>query len=334
MAIKSLAELRKSRGSFENLTKEIEKANQKGGSQKEDETVWSCKTDSAGNGQAVIRFLPAPKGEEFPYVRLWTHGFKGPTGKWYIENSRTTLGEKDPVSEVNNALWETKLESNKTIARNQKRKLGYWSNVLVVSDPANPENEGKVFKFRYGQKIFEMLNLKMTPPEPEFDDEEKADPVNPFCPWDGLNFKLKIVRKEGFANFDKSTFAKASPLAGSDEEIEAIWDKCHSLKDIVSADKFKSYEDLEKRLNLVLNLSGSAAPKGAAETTLDDDDESFIKKVEDDAKAKKRAAQKVEAEDPPFEVTKPAAKPSKPVAQAAADEEDDDLAYFKSLAGE
>jgi hypothetical protein len=267
-------------------------------------------------------------------VRLWTHGFKGPTGKWYIENSRTTLQEKDPVSEVNNALWETKLESNKTIARAQKRKLGYWSNVLIISDPANPENEGKVKKFRYGTKIFDMLNAKMSPPEPEFDDEERAEPVNPFCFWDGMNFKLKIVRKEGFANFDKSTFAKPSPVADSDDEIDAIWDKCHSLKDIVSADKFKSYEELEKRLNFVLGVTGQAAPKRAEDSVIDDDDEAFIKKIEDDAKAEakpKRQAKPVEDDEPPFEPTNKVAKKSAP---APAVEEDDDLAYFKSLAGE
>src|SRR6185437_1048062 len=164
---KSLSEMRKSRGNFEQLTKEIEKQGKKN-YDKEDDRFWQCAVDKAGNGQAVVRFLPAPQGEDLPFVRMWSHGFQGPTGKWYIENSRTTLGESDPVTELNNELWASKVKENEEIARKQKRKLSYYSNVLIISDPANPENEGQVKIFRYGAKIFEKLEAAM---KPEFDDD-------------------------------------------------------------------------------------------------------------------------------------------------------------------
>lgn len=326
MATKSISELRKARGNFESLTKEIEKSNKGGYEKKEDDRMWQCKTDTAGNGTAVIRFLPAPQGEEFPYVRMWAHGFKGPTGKWYIENSRTTLGkdEKDPVSELNNQLWATKLKENEEIARIQKRKLSFYSNVLIISDPANPENEGKVKIFRYGKKIFDILESAM---KPEFEDDEA---FNPFDFWDGANFRLKIVRKDGYANFDKSSLADPKPVSSDDDELQKLWDQCHSLKEIVSEDKFKSYDELVKRLNSA--LATSAPTQKAENTDLDEDDEAFMR-----ASSKSKAKKEAEAEDkePEVEEEKPKkTTKAKPVAQSVDDSEDDDLEYFKSLAGD
>lgn len=335
---KSLSELRKARGNFEDLTKEIEKQNTKGQGQKDDERFWQCAVDKAGNGQAIVRFLTAPQGEDFPYVRMWTHGFQGPTGKWYIENSRTTLGrdEKDPVTELNNELWGSKVKANEDIARKQKRKLNYYSNVLIISDPANPENEGKVKLFRYGAKIFEKLQAAM---KPEFDDDPS---FNPFDFWEGANFRLKITKKDGFANFDSSSLAKQTVLNEDDEELQKIWDQCHSLKAIVAPDQFKSYDELTKRLNFV--LATGAPGKSAEQSEIDPDDEAFIRQQSKNAE-KRNAAKETPAADqfddvPPFDVDpKPAATAGKSKATAAktpaasvAEDQDDDLEYFRNLA--
>jgi hypothetical protein len=261
MAINSLADLKKSRGGFESLMKEVEKIANPTTNQ-EDNRFWQPEVDKVGNGYAVIRFLPPCKGEDLPWVRIWNHGFQGPSGKWYIEDSLTTIGLPDPVSELNNQLWNSGNEADKDIARAQKRKLTYISNILVVTDPAHPENEGKVFLYKYGKKIFDKIK-DVT--DPQFQDEE---PVNPFDFWNGANFKLKIRKVEGYRNYDKSEFDKPSPVASSDEEIAAIWDQQHALKPFVDPAKFKSYDELKAKLNQV--LGNPAASKRAEEIEIDE----------------------------------------------------------------
>ena len=224
------------------LVKEVEKLNTNGGS---DERLWKLDVDKSGNGYAVIRFLPAPDGEDLPFVKLYSHAFQGPGG-WYIENSLTTLGQKDPVSEFNTQLWNNGTDAGKETARKQKRKLTYISNIYVVKDPANPENEGKVFLYKYGKKIFDKLTAAM---QPEFEDEEAIDP---FDFWQGANFKLKAKNVAGYRNYDSSEFAAQSPLLDDDDALEALWKKQNSLQEFVGADQFKSYEDLKKRLEYVL----------------------------------------------------------------------------------
>ena len=211
-----------------------------------DERLWKPVLDKVGNGYAVIRFLPAPDGEDMPWAKVWNHAFQGPTGQWYIENSLTTLGQKDPVSEMNTAYWNSGVESDKEIARRQKRKLQYFSNIYVVSDPANPENEGKVFLYRYGKKIFDKIMESL---QPAFDDEVA---VNPFDFWKGANFKLKIRKVDGFWNYDKSEFEKPTPLFDNDDAIEEVWKKQYSLAEYTAATNFKSYDELKTRLDLVL----------------------------------------------------------------------------------
>ena len=230
------------------LVKEVEKMNNNGASG--DERTWKLDVDKSGNGYAVIRFLPAPEGEDLPFVKLYSHAFQGPGG-WYIENSLTTLGQKDPVSEYNTQLWNNGTDAGKETARKQKRKLTYMSNIYVVKDPANPENEGKVFLFKYGKKIFDKLTAAM---QPEFEDEEAIDP---FDFWQGANFKLKAKNVAGYRNYDSSEFAAVSPLLDDDDALEALWMKQFSLAEIVSTDQFKTYEDLKKRLEYVL---GSKRP--------------------------------------------------------------------------
>src|SRR5210317_636465 len=226
-----------------------------------DERLWKPNVDKAGNGYAVIRFLPAPKGEEMPWVRLWNHAFQGPTGQWYIENSLTTLNQKDPVSEYNTQLWNSGNEKDKEIVKKQKRKLSYYSNIYVVKDPVNPQNEGKVFLFRYGKKIFDKIMAAM---QPEFQDET---PINPFDLWQGANFKLKIRKVDGYWNYDKSEFESTSALSDDDGALERIYKSEYSLADFTAADNFKSYDELKKRLNDVLNTT--TAPVGTAEDFLD-----------------------------------------------------------------
>tara|TARA_S200000501_G_scaffold15721_1_gene14060 strand:- start:254 stop:1156 length:903 start_codon:yes stop_codon:yes gene_type:complete len=282
------------------LVKEVEKMNNNGSSG--DDRLWKLDVDKSGNGYAVIRFLPAPNGEDLPFVKLYSHAFQG-SGGWYIENSLTTLGGKDPVSEYNTQLWNNGTDSGKETARKQKRKLTYTSNIYVVKDPANPENEGKVFLYKYGKKIFDKLTAAM---QPEFEDEEAIDP---FDFWQGANFKLKAKNVAGYRNYDSSEFAAQSPLLDDDDALEALWKKELSLAEIVAPDQFKSYDDLKRRLNYVL---GNTAPRQDAEV----EDESEI----------------IERERAELEVTAAATSTSRPV--TSNQDEDDALSYFAKLAEE
>ena len=243
------------------LVKEVEKMNSSGG--QGDDRLWKLDVDKSGNGYAVIRFLPAPDGEDLPFVKLYSHAFQGPGG-WYIENSLTTLGGKDPVSEHNTLLWNNGTDAGKDTARKQKRKLTYISNIYVVKDPANPENEGKVFLYKYGKKIFDKLTAAM---QPEFEDEEAIDP---FDFWQGANFKLKAKNVAGYRNYDSSEFTAVTPLLDDDDALESLWKKESSLQEFVAADQFKSYEDLKKRLGYV--LGNKASVRQDAETFDEDND--------------------------------------------------------------
>jgi len=305
MAINTLADLRKSRGGFETLMKEVEKiANPQSESRSADDRYWQPEVDKAGNGYAVIRFLAPPKGEELPWVRIWNHGFQGPAGKWYIENSLTTLGKADPVSEYNTELWNSGSEANKEIARKQKRKLSYVVNILVVKDPAHPENEGKVFLYKFGKKIFDKIKDIA---EPQFEDEK---PINPFDFWEGANFKLKIRNVEGYRNYDKSEFDGISTISEDDAEIEKIWSSQHSLVQFLEPKNFKSYDELKKKFEMVMGLNGAstAAVKPAADVDLDD-------------VAPTRVTQKVEKA--PVKV---------PAKEVDFDDDEDSLSYFAKLA--
>ena len=262
----SLSDLKKSNSNFDFLQKELEKiANpeKEKTSYQEDTRYWRAAVDKAGNGYAVIRFLPAIEGEELPWVRVFSHGFQGPSGRWYIENSLTTLGKSDPVSDANNELWNSGSEANKELARKRKRRLNYISNILVVKDPANPENEGKTFLFKYGKKIFDKINDVMFP---AFADEQA---VNPFDFWKGANFKLKIRKVEGFTNYDKSEFEGTTELfEGNDDKIEAVWKGQHALQQFVDPSNFKPYEELKKKFDEIIgNTSGAVS--NVTETVLE-----------------------------------------------------------------
>ena len=252
----SFANLKRNRSSLESLSKAIEQtANPQEGGSKDDTRFWQPSVDKSGNGMATIRFLPAPAADgddALPWVRVFNHGFQGPGG-WYIENSLTTLGQKDPVSEYNSVLWNSGIEANKEIARKQKRRLTYISNVLIVSDPKNPENEGQIKLYKFGKKIFDKLTEAMNP---QFEDEKA---VNPFDFWDGANFKIKIRQVEGYRNYDKSEFESPSALYdGDDAKLEALWKKEYSLKEFLDPKHFKSFDVLKAKLDRVLGLDGTA----------------------------------------------------------------------------
>ena len=237
---------RNNKSVFAKLSDELEKSKQGGQSNGKDERLWKPELDASGNGYAVIRFLPAPEGEDLPWAKIWSHAFQGPGG-WYIENSLTTLNQKDPVSDHNRDLWNSGSDKDKETVRKQKRKLSYYSNILVVQDPKNTENEGRVFLFKYGKKIFDKVQEAM---QPAFQDET---PVNPFDFWEGADFKLKIRKVDGYWNYDKSEFATPTPVAGGDDDkLEALWKTQYPLAEITDSDKFKSYEALQNRLALVL----------------------------------------------------------------------------------
>ena len=250
---------RKSRSSsnLDELSKKIQATSEK--KSYKDDRFWRPELDKASNGYAVIRFLPAPPNEDLPWAKLYTHGFQG-KGGWFIENSRTTFGEKDPVSEMNSELWNSGIESDKDIARARKRKLQYISNILVISDPANPQNEGKIFLYKFGKKIFDKIQEAM---EPEFADEKA---VNPFDLWDGANFKLKVRKISGFINYDKSEFDSPSELFdGDDAQLEELWKKQYSLTAFTAPSNFKSYDELKQRLMEVVgddirSNDGTSAP--------------------------------------------------------------------------
>ena len=292
----SFADLkRKSQNNFSFLQKELEKSST---GKQVDERFWKPEVDASGNGYAVIRFLPAPDGETIPWAKVYSHAFQGPGG-WYIENSLTTVGEKDPVGEINRRVWNSGEDTDKEPARKQKRKLSYYSNILVVKDPKHPENEGKVFLYKYGKKIHDKILAAM---QPEFQDEE---PVNVFDFWEGANFKLKIKKVAGYWNYDSSEFDSVSALSSDDSELETTWKSQHSLEAFTSKDQFKSYEDLERRLNLVLAIGQRpVAP------TVDDEEYEVVA--------------------PPTPV---AAAPT-PVKEEAIVEDDDALSYFARLAEE
>lgn len=301
----NFASLKKSSADIGRLTKEIEKINApaEGGS-KDDTRFWSPEVDKAGNGYAVIRFLPASAvdgDDSLPWVRIFNHGFKGPSGKWYIENSLTTIGQKDPVSEHNSQLWNSTSDDNspqRKQAREQKRRLTYIANVMIITDPKNPENEGQIRLFKFGKKIFDKITLAMNP---QYQDEK---PMNPFDLWNGANFKIKIRQVEGYRNYDLSSFDNPSALSSDDAELEKIWKSEYSLKEFTDPKNFKSYDELKSKLNAVLGLDIASVRANAKPVAIEEDDEVPFK----------TAAQRKSV--------------------AIAEDEDEDLNYFKGLADE
>ena len=289
----SFANLKRNSNSFEKLSKAVEATSAGTENSKDDNRFWQPEVDKAGNGMAIIRFLPAPAvdgDDALPWVRTFSHGFQGPGG-WFIDNCLTTLNEKCPVCEHNNTLWNSGIEANKDVARKQKRKLSYLANILVVSDPSNPSNEGQIKLYKFGKKIFDKITEAMNP---EFADET---PVNPFDMWEGANFKLKIRNVEGYRNYDKSEFADVSALLdGNDEKLEEMWKKQFSLKDFTERKNFKPYDQLKGRLDKVLGFTGAPIAKTKAEDT--------VASFKDDVS----------------------------VLDSKISESDDDLDYFKSLA--
>lgn len=311
MDIQTLRKQRQS--SFSKVSAEFERAANPQSESKSytDDRFWKPEPDKAGNASATIRFLNTTEGDELPWVKLFTHGFQGPTGKWYIENSLTTIGEEDPVGQLNMRLWNSGSDADKETARKQKRKLSYIANILIVSDPKHPENEGQVRLFKFGKKIFDKI---MDKARPTFDDEE---PVNVFDYWEGADFKLKMTKVEGYPNYDKSTFATPASIADSDEDILEIAHKQHRLSEFTDRKNFKTYEELARKLASVLD--GGSSPTASAAALAEDNDPPF------EADPPKATAAK-----------KPAVKiASKPVAKEQDDLDDDDaMSYFKKMAEE
>jgi hypothetical protein len=297
----SISTLR-NQNSLDKLLAQVQQDEKPSGGEKKsyvDDRLWKPVVDKGGNGYAVIRFLPAPEGDsEMPWVRVWNHAFQGPTGQWFIENSLTTINQTCPISEMNSQLWNSGVESDKEIARKQKRKLQYYANIYVVEDAANPENNGKVMLYKFGKKIFDKLMEAM---QPEFPDDPQ---INPFDMWEGANFKLKIRKVDGYWNYDKSEFDSKSQLKSTDDELEAIYKKTHSLNDFIAPSNFKTYDELKTRLDAV--LSGTVATKTAAAM--------------------------VDEEEVPFT---PSFKTEAPAPMASVDAEGDDaMSYFEKLANE
>jgi len=291
----------------EKLIKQVEKLNESGS--KDDDRFWKPVMDKSGVGSAVIRFLPAPEGCELPWAQVWSHAFQGPGG-WLIDNCLTTLGQQCPVCEKNRVLWNSGSDRDKEEARKQKRKLSYYANIYVVRDPANPDNEGKVFLYKFGKKIYDKILAAM---QPEFEDET---PINPFDFWTGANFKLKLVKKDGYWNYDKSEFASPAPLLdGDDDELERIYKSLNNLNDFTDPKEFKSYDDLKKRLEYTLGLRG--VPKNQ---------DPEVVAEEEEWESERRGETTSTSRSSTFEdVTSSSSKYEE-------DEDDDALSYFQKLA--
>jgi len=289
------------------LVKEVEKMNNTSGSA--DERFWKLEVDKSGNGYAVIRFLPAPENEDLPFVKLYSHAFQGPGG-WYIENSLTTMGQKDPVSEYNSMLWNNGTDAGKEQARKQKRKLTYIANIYVVKDPTNPDNEGRVFLYKFGKKIFDKLTAAM---QPEFEDEEAIDP---FDFWTGANFKLKAKNVAGYRNYDSSEFSRPGQLLDDDDEMEAIWKKQYSLEQLVASDQFKTYDELKKRFDNVIGVK-QQRPNIDEEVQDEEDFRGPSREITQDLRS--------ELND---------LKPSRSNSSSYDDDDDETLSYFARLADE
>ena len=309
------SDLRSSKkNSFAKLQKQLESSNKPGNV---DERFWKLTSDKAGNGFAVIRFLPAADGEDLPFVKMYSHAFQGPGG-WYIENSLTTLGQDDPLGEYNRELWNSGDESLKDQVRKQKRKLSYYSNVYIVKDPANPENEGTVRLFRYGKKIHDKIMEAVNG-----DQLEGREGINPFCFWEGADFKLRVKKVAGYPNYDSSEFQPVGTLEDLDDaQLESIWKREHSLQDLVTADKFKSYEALQDRLNRVLKLGGAAALNTAPAASAAAPKADLGAKPSFASRAQETVQEAASAPTP------------EPVAAPKAEEDDDVMDYFKRLAEE
>ena len=301
----SFANLKQNRNAtIASLTKELEKTQQQTTSYVDDR-YWKPERDKSGNGYAIVRFLPQTNGEDLPWVRVFSHGFQGPGG-WYIENSLTTLNQKDPVSEFNTSLWNNGTEAGKEQARKQKRRLNYVSNILVIQDPANPSNEGKNFLYRYGKRIFDKINDAMSP---EFQDET---PLNPFDYWEGANFKLKIRTVDGFVNYDRSEFDSISPLFdGDDAKLESLYNKQHSLQELIAPDQFKSFDELKEKMERVLGFE-----KNTDRVKFD---------MVENSDESKFGSKGVKADAPESEI-------SIDSQYSSADTEEDTLSYFQKLA--
>lgn len=278
----------RSKNSINDLMKKLEDGAKK---DYKDDRFWRAEQDKQGNGFAIIRFLPEIDGEDCPWIKIYSHAFQG-MGGWYIENSLTTLNQKDPVSELNSELWNTGSEEDKNIARSRKRKTTYISNILVIKDEANPQNEGKIFLFKYGTKIFEKIQEKM---KPEFKDE---DPINPFDFWNGCNFKLKIRKVGGYTNYDKSEFDSPTPIMGGDDnKIEKIWKQQHSLNAFTTPDNFKSYDELKKRLHDVLGGDIRGTTPTSTKTAEDMDENDFREKPASGKQKKQPSRVEEESDD-------------------------------------
>ena len=304
MSFAALKKQSRSGSLTERLMKKVEKLNEKGNNT--DERLWKPAVDKAGNGYAVIRFLPAHANCELPWTQVWSHAFQG-TGGWYIENSLTTIGKDDPVGELNRSLWNSGRESDKDIARKQKRKLSYYANVYVVKDSINPENEGEVKLYKFGKKIFDKITAAM---QPEFDDDEA---INPFDFWQGANFKLKIKQVAGFWNYDSSEFGKTEALLDDDAELEKIYDKIYDLSEFTADDQFKSYEQLKGRLDTVLSRKAVVTPQADTEDLEDLSEGLGTSSVDEELSNLASAATSSTTVD---------------------EEEDDALSYFQKLAEE
>lgn len=292
------------------LSKLVEQAKETSGTtntrQSQDERFWQPTRDKAGNGYAVIRFLPGDAEAATPWIRYWDHAFKGPTGQWYIEKSLTSIGQQDPLSELNSKMWNSGVESDKGIVRQRKRNLRYVANILVVSDPSNPANEGQVKLYRFGKKIFDKIMDSM---QPQFPDET---PVNPFDMWEGADFTLKIRKVEGYPNYDASSFKSPAAMPGSDEELEAVYEKQFDLNEWTDPKNYKTYEELKTRLALVLGESAPRTAKQAASLELDDEIPDF----------------------PSTPASAPASVAAPVAATAEAASDDDTMSYFAKLAAD
>lgn len=219
-------------------------------SKDDDSRIWTPKMGKSGTGEATIRFLPGGGGkDEEAYIEVYSHAFTGTTGKWLIEKCPTTIGQPCPVCDENRTLWsngkETVVRGNDD-SPGRKRKLNYYSNVYIIDDPVNPENNGQVKLYKYGVKILDKIKMAIKPAS------KRKRPLEVFDMFMGADFNIVINKKGKYWNYDDSEFLDPEPLFDGDEDkLEEVYNSLYDLTELINPSTFKSKDELQARLDMV-----------------------------------------------------------------------------------
>ena len=223
-----------------------------------DQRFYKPKFNKDGTFSAVVRFLPGPVkdgNEEISMIKKYSHYFSGPGGK-YDEECLTTISQQCPVCDENKKCWDA---GDKQTSRTRARVNSGITNILVINDPQAPENNGKVFLYKFGKKIIEKINEAKKPTNPT----KKA--IEVFSYYEGANFYItgkKTVTAEGqkFTDYTSSSFESNPSAIGDDNYIESIDKQLHSVEEFIKPTNFKSYAALQELFSRVMGRSMAQQP--------------------------------------------------------------------------